>query len=40
MNLTPAGLPKSQLAVLPGTSHTMMVDRAQVLLPILRAFLD
>ena len=37
---TPAGLPKSQLAVLPGTSHTMMVDRAQVLLPILRAFLD
>jgi len=37
---TPAGLPKSELAVLPGTSHTMMVDRAQVLLPILRAFLD
>jgi len=36
---TPAGLPKSQLAVLPGTSHTMMVDRAEVLLPILRAFL-
>jgi pimeloyl-ACP methyl ester carboxylesterase len=37
---TPAGLAKSQLAVLPGTSHTMMVDRAAVLLPILRAFLD
>ena len=37
---TPAGLAKSQLAVLPGTSHTMMVDRAEVLLPILRAFLD
>ena len=37
---TPAGLSRSQLAVLPGTSHTMMVDRAEVLLPILRAFLD
>ena len=37
---TPAGLAKSQLAVLPGTAHTMMVDRADVLLPILGAFLD
>ena len=37
---TPAGLAKSQLAVLPGTSHTMMVDRVEVLLPILGAFLD
>jgi pimeloyl-ACP methyl ester carboxylesterase len=36
---TPAGLPKSRLAVLPATSHTMMVDRADVLLPILSAFL-
>jgi pimeloyl-ACP methyl ester carboxylesterase len=37
---TPSGLPKSQLAVLPGTSHTMMVDRAAMLLPMLAAFLD
>lgn len=37
---TPAGLPKSRLAVLPGTSHTMMVDRAEMLLPMLSAFLD
>ena len=37
---TPAGLPASRLAVLPGTSHTMMVDRADVLLPMLSAFLD
>jgi hypothetical protein len=37
---TPAGLPKSQLAVLPGTSHTMMVDRADMLLPMLTRFLD
>ncbi|HEX6348212.1 MAG TPA: alpha/beta hydrolase [Candidatus Dormibacteraeota bacterium] len=37
---TPAGLPRCQLAVLPGTSHTMMVDRADMLLPILRRFLD
>lgn len=37
---TPAGLPRSRLAVLPATSHTMMVDRAELLLPMLRAFLD
>lgn len=37
---TPAGLPRSRLAVLPGTSHTMMVDRAEMLLPMLSAFLD
>ena len=37
---TPAGLPKSRLAVLPATSHTMMVDRAELLLPMLRDFLD
>jgi pimeloyl-ACP methyl ester carboxylesterase len=36
---TPAGLPKSQLAILPGTSHTMMVNRAEMLLPMLSAFL-
>ena len=37
---TPAGLPRSRLAILPGTSHTMMVDRAEMLLPMLSAFLD
>ena len=36
---TPAGLPKSRFAVLPATSHTMMVDRAELLLPMLSAFL-
>jgi pimeloyl-ACP methyl ester carboxylesterase len=36
---TPAGLPKSQLAILPGTSHTMMVDRAEMLLPMMSAFI-
>lgn len=35
-----AGLPSSQLAVLPGTSHTMMVDRAELLRVIIPAFLD
>jgi pimeloyl-ACP methyl ester carboxylesterase len=37
---TPAGLPRSRLAILPGTSHTMMVDRAEMLLPMLSVFLD
>ena len=40
-----AGLPKSQLAVLPGTTHFMppgfgVLDRAEWLLPMLAAFLD
>ncbi len=35
-----AGLPRSQLAVLPGTSHVGMIERAEWLLPMLRAFLD
>jgi pimeloyl-ACP methyl ester carboxylesterase len=35
-----AGLPKSQLAVLPGTTHMTLVHRADLLLPILPAFLD
>jgi pimeloyl-ACP methyl ester carboxylesterase len=35
-----AGLPNSQLIVLPGTSHTMVVDRADWLAPMLTAFLD
>ena len=34
-----AGLPRSQLAVLPGTSHVTSVYRPDLLLPILTAFL-
>jgi len=37
---TPAGLPASQLAVLPGTSHLTLVDRADLLLAIVPPFLD
>lgn len=37
---TPAGLPNSQLAVLPGTSHVTLVDRADWLVPMIEAFLD
>jgi pimeloyl-ACP methyl ester carboxylesterase len=37
---TPAGLPASQLAVLPGTSHVTLVDRADMLLAIIPPFLD
>ena len=37
---TPAGLPNSQLAVLPGTSHVTLVSRADLLLPIIPPFLD
>lgn len=36
----PPGLPHSQLAVLPGTSHVSLVYRADLLLPILTSFLD
>jgi pimeloyl-ACP methyl ester carboxylesterase len=35
-----AGLPNSQLAILPGTTHVTVVYRADLLLPILTAFLD
>ena len=34
------GLPNSQLAILPGTTHVTLVQRADLLLPILSAFLD
>jgi hypothetical protein len=34
------GLPKSQLAVLPGTTHVTLVNRADLLLPIITPFLD
>jgi pimeloyl-ACP methyl ester carboxylesterase len=37
---TPAGLPRSQLAVLPGTSHVSLADRADLLLAIIPPFLD
>ena len=35
-----AGLPRSQLAVLPGPTHVTLVDRADWLLPMITAFLD
>ncbi len=37
---TPAGLPNSQLAILPGTSHVTVVQRVDLLLSIIPAFLD
>jgi pimeloyl-ACP methyl ester carboxylesterase len=40
MGDTPAGLPDSQLAILPGTTHVTLVDRADLLLPIIPPFLD
>lgn len=36
----PPGLPKSQLAIVPGTSHVGMVDRADWLVPMINSFLD
>ena len=35
-----AGLPTSQLAILPGTTHVSIVQRADLLLPIITPFLD
>ena len=37
---TPAGLPDSQLAILPGTSHVTAVYQADLLLAMIPAFLD
>jgi len=37
---TPAGLPNSQLAILPGTSHVTVVARTDLLLAIIPPFLD
>lgn len=34
------GLPHSQLAVLPGTTHFSILSRTDLLLPIIAAFLD
>src|SRR5262245_5778648 len=36
----PAGMPASQLAVLPGTSHVTLMDRTDLLLAIIPPFLD
>lgn len=35
-----AGMPNSQLAVLPGTPHSTLMERADLLLPIVNGFLD
>jgi pimeloyl-ACP methyl ester carboxylesterase len=40
MGDTPAGPPDSQLAILPSTTHVTLVDRADLLLPIIPPFLD
>jgi pimeloyl-ACP methyl ester carboxylesterase len=37
---TPVGLPNSQLAILPGTSHVSLVSRVELLIPIINSFLD
>jgi len=37
---TPAGMPNSQLAVLPGTSHVTIADRADWLVSMINSFLD
>jgi pimeloyl-ACP methyl ester carboxylesterase len=37
---TPAGLPNSQLAILPGTSHVGVAGRADWLVPMIDEFLD
>jgi pimeloyl-ACP methyl ester carboxylesterase len=36
----PAGLPDAQLAILPGTSHVTVVNRADLLVPMITSFLD
>jgi pimeloyl-ACP methyl ester carboxylesterase len=36
----PPGMPASQLAILPGTSHVSIISRADLLLPIITPFLD
>jgi pimeloyl-ACP methyl ester carboxylesterase len=35
-----AGLPNSQLAILPGTTHVTIVDRTEYLIPMITEFLD
>ena len=36
----PPGMPNSQLAVLPGTSHVSILSRADLLIPMITSFLD
>ncbi|HJR86647.1 MAG TPA: alpha/beta hydrolase [Acidimicrobiia bacterium] len=36
----PAGLPDSQLAVIPGASHVSVVSRQELLVPMINSFLD
>lgn len=36
----PPGMPNSQLAIVPGASHVSVATRAELLIPILNAFLD
>ncbi|WP_280234902.1 alpha/beta fold hydrolase [Nocardia cyriacigeorgica] len=40
MGDTPAGLPDSELAVIPGASHVTVVHRPELLVPMVTAFLD
>lgn len=35
-----AGLPRHQLAILPGTTHVTVADRVDLLVPMIKAFLD
>jgi pimeloyl-ACP methyl ester carboxylesterase len=35
-----AGLPRHQLAILPGTTHVTVADQVDLLVPMIRAFLD
>ena len=37
---TPAGLPNSQLAIIPGASHVSVATKANILVPIVTEFLD
>jgi pimeloyl-ACP methyl ester carboxylesterase len=37
---TPAGLPKSQLAIVPGASHVSVASRTELLVPMITSFLD
>jgi hypothetical protein len=35
-----AGLPRHQLAILPGTTHVTVADQVDLLVPMIKAFLD
>ena len=37
---TPAGLPDSQLAVIPGASHVSVISRTELLIPMITSFLN